>query len=59
LAAEHNPLSGNTSADLALALAPALAQAVCDPDFMRLVRAWPTLPAHLKAAVLALLTTAP
>jgi hypothetical protein len=29
-----------------------------DPDLVRILDAWPTLPAHIKAAILALLTTA-
>jgi hypothetical protein len=52
-------LPGNTSGDTPTALAPALAQAFSDPDLQRLVAAWPALPAHFKAAVLALLATAP
>jgi hypothetical protein len=59
LLAERNPLSGSTSGDAAPALALELAQALFDPDLQRLVTAWPTLPAHFKAAVLALLLTAP
>jgi hypothetical protein len=42
-----------------LPLALALAQAeLIDADLARLVSAWPTLPAHVKAAVLALVKTA-
>jgi hypothetical protein len=52
---DHKDLPGNTSGDAAPALAPAFS----DPDLQRLVAAWPTLPAHFKAAVLALLATAP
>jgi hypothetical protein len=29
-----------------------------DPDLVRIVEAWPTLPVHLRAAVLALVGTA-
>jgi len=56
LPSERNQLSGNTSGDTAGALAPELAQALSDPDIRRVAAAWPTLPAPLKAAVLALLT---
>jgi hypothetical protein len=52
---ERNPLSARTSGDTATALAQVLA----DPDLQRLVTAWPTLPDQFKAAVLALLATAP
>jgi hypothetical protein len=58
LATERNHLSGSTSGDTALALALALAQTPSDLDLLRLVTARPTLPAHFKAAVLALLVTA-
>jgi hypothetical protein len=55
LLTESNHFSGNTSGDTPAALA----QAFSDPDLQRLVSAWPALPAHFKAAVLALLGTAP
>jgi hypothetical protein len=59
LSTERNPLSGSTSSDTAPALALELAQALSDPSLRRLVTAWPTLTGHFKAAVLALLLTAP
>jgi hypothetical protein len=31
--------------------------AVTDPDLARILDAWPTLPAHIKAAILALMAT--
>jgi hypothetical protein len=34
--------------------APALQ--IADPDLARVIEVWPTLPAHLRAAVLALVT---
>ena len=55
MAAERNHLSGSTSGGTATALA----QALSDPNLERLVTAWPTLTGHFKAAVLALLLTAP
>ena len=36
---------------------PLHAAAETDPDLARLVDAWPTLPPHIKAAVLALVAT--
>ena len=59
MATERNHLSGSTSGDTASALALALAAALSDRDLRRLVTAWPALPAHFKAAGLALLATAP
>jgi hypothetical protein len=55
---ERNPLPDSTSGETRPALAPSLAQALSGPDLQDLVTAWPTLPAHFKAAVLALLATA-
>jgi hypothetical protein len=34
------------------------AQTAPDPDLARVLDAWPSLPAHIKAAVLALVATA-
>jgi hypothetical protein len=38
--------------------APLAHRLQADPDLARLVDAWPTLPAHIRAAVLALVQTA-
>jgi hypothetical protein len=56
-------LPANTSSTVDDPLSPQLAPEVktklstlsADPDLTRLVAAWPDLPAHIKAAVLALL----
>jgi len=39
-------------------LSALLAQPPVDPELARLAEAWPTLPAHIKAAVMALVATA-
>jgi hypothetical protein len=56
------PLSHNTYGAPAGSLAPQLAPVVetrpSDPDLARVLEAWPTLPAHIKAAVLALIGSA-
>ena len=46
-----------TSGQVEPALTPSL-QLPADPELARLVDAWPTLPAHIRAAVLALVQTA-
>jgi hypothetical protein len=57
--------SGDTAARLAPQLAPSareppspLAATTADPDLARILDAWPTLPPHIRAAVLALIGTA-
>jgi len=44
-------LPANTSVDSPAPLAPPLAP---DPDLTRVVTAWPALPEHIRAAILAL-----
>jgi hypothetical protein len=47
--------TGNTSCDTEGSLAAPLAQpSSFDPDLTRLCSAWPALPGHIKAAILAL-----
>ncbi|MHB1425503.1 MAG: hypothetical protein ACYC3I_20235 [Gemmataceae bacterium] len=52
----HKSLSVNTSVDTQTSVAQKLPT---DPDFDRLASAWPSLPVHIKAAVLALLDAIP
>jgi hypothetical protein len=53
-------LPNQGSGDQAPAPYRALTSALqADPDLARVVDAWPHLPPHLKAAVLALIATAP
>jgi len=57
------PVTQDTSDTDAGALAPLLTPAVptvplSDPELARVVAAWPELPAHIKAAVLALVQSA-
>jgi hypothetical protein len=40
-------------------LSSLLAQPAADPDLAQIIDAWPTLPAHIRAAVLALVGTVP
>jgi hypothetical protein len=52
-------MPGNTSGEGAPRLsAPLAQQAPADPDLARLCAAWPALPAHIRAAVLALVSAA-
>jgi hypothetical protein len=37
---------------------PSGEKSIDDPEFDRVVAAWPTLPTHLRAAILALIQTA-
>jgi hypothetical protein len=51
-------LQDKTSGDAVLQLSALLAHHLQpDPDLARLVDAWPALPAHIRAAVLALVQT--
>jgi hypothetical protein len=58
--ADSNALPDNTSGDGAAPHVPqhVPAAAETDSDLARVVTAWPDLPAHLRAAVLALIGTA-
>jgi hypothetical protein len=57
--ADRNPLQGNTSSNHASQLSAPLAQpGPADAELARILDAWPTLPAHIRAAVLALVDTA-
>jgi hypothetical protein len=51
-------LPANTSGTADRPLAPQLAQDPEDPDLARLVAAWPSLPEHIRAAVVALVAAA-
>jgi hypothetical protein len=52
-------LPANASGDDSPSLsAPLAQQAPADPDLARVLDAWPTLPEHIKAAVLALVAAA-
>jgi hypothetical protein len=57
-APEHNPLPANTSGTGTPPLAPVLAPGVEDTGLARVVKAWPHLPAPLRAAMLALVAAA-
>ena len=57
-APERKPLPDNTSGTPDPSLAPVLAPDPEDPDLVRVVTAWPALPPHLRAAVLALVDAA-
>jgi hypothetical protein len=50
--ASTNPI--NTLGEAAPDVAPCVAQLPTDPDLVRVVTAWETLPSHIRAAVLAL-----
>jgi hypothetical protein len=53
------PLPDNTSGDTAPPHVPQHVPAgLTDPDLTRLIDAWPELPAHIRAAVLAMVQTA-
>jgi hypothetical protein len=56
---EPNPLQDNTSGASPSSVARQLpTEAEIDPDLARIIDAWPTLPAQLRAAVMALVGTA-
>jgi hypothetical protein len=56
---EPNALHGNTSGETPPSVAVQLPTvADTDPDLTRLSSAWPKLPDHIRAAILALVTTA-
>jgi hypothetical protein len=59
---ERKALHGNTSdkdqSQLAPQLAPETENQPADPELARVVKAWPTLPRQIQAAILALAATA-
>jgi hypothetical protein len=48
----HKAISSTSSDAAAIALAPALAQALSDAELRRGIEAWPALAEHIRQAVL-------